>query len=209
MNARSRISLIVVGLLCSSSWAAEKTPPHLALWKSLAGRWRFEGNTDGSKGTVRWQVRAKGSSLWGSFQDDKGNRATEIAGWRPDTKTMVVNGFGSANDHWHLELDKVTPVLITGKTTGVLASGLSFTGDFSGRLVNKDRYEVNVKRTNKEGKTSHVKITFSRIKRGELLVKCPWEWMLGHWKLKRSDGSSANVHWTKPREDADYLIGKW
>ena len=33
--------------------------------------------------------------------------------------------------------------------------------------------------------------------------------MVGHWKIKRSDGSSADVHWSKLRADADFLLGEW
>jgi hypothetical protein len=38
---------------------------------------------------------------------------------------------------------------------------------------------------------------------------CPWEWMLGHWTVERSDGSSAKVHWDKPRSNVDSVVGKW
>ena len=207
MNRRGPMLLIVMGILCSSAIAEEKAPTHLAFWQNLEGRWNYERSPDGGKGMVTWRVTTGGSALRGSYQEDKGGVSTETAGWRPDTKSMVVNGFGSEGNHWHLHLDKVTPLLVEGKSEGVLPNGESVSGEFSGKLVNKDRYEVSINETDKDGTASQVKITFRRIK--SALVTCPWEWMLGQWKVERSDGTSADVHWSKPRADADYLIGKW
>lgn len=209
MNAYSRLSLMAIWFLCNSAVAEETTPPHLAFWKNLAGRWSYERSPDGVKGTVRWRVTTNGSAFRGNFQEDKGIVSTETAGWRPDTKSMVVSGFGSEGNHWHLKLNKVTPVLVEGESEGVLPSGLSIAGDFSGKLINKDRYVVTINEKGEEGKTNLVKITFSRITPGDMDVKCPWEWMTGYWKFKRSDGTSGDVQWSKPRANADYLIGKW
>lgn len=209
MKRKLQVLILLLSLACGSSFAEDQTPPHVAFWNSLAGRWTYEISSDGTKGRVTWRMRARGSALLGRFQDDQGNVSVELAGWLPENKTLVVNGVGTAGNHWTLTLDKVTPVSVEGKTEGVLPSGLRFKGAFSGKLTNNDLYTVTLERTAEDGETSEIKIVFKRVKPGAAVIDIPWKWLTGHWTIERSDGTSANVHWSKPRADADYLIGKW
>ena len=208
MKRKSQVLILFLSLACGSSFAEDKIPPHVAFWNSLQGRWTYE-ISDGTKGTATWEVRASGSVLLGRFQDDQGNVASELAGWRPDKKAMVVNGFGTAGNYWTHTLDKVTPVSIEGTTQGILPSDLGFNGAFTGSLTSKDVYTVTLERTAEDGEASEINIVFKRARPVAVVIDIPWKWMLGHWNVERSDGTSAKVHWDKPRTDADYLIGKW
>jgi hypothetical protein len=40
-------------------------------------------------------------------------------------------------------------------------------------------------------------------------ARCPWTWMLGQWKVKRSDDTTASVTWEQPSEEVDVLVGRW
>ena len=209
MKRKSQVLLLLMSLVCGSAFAEEQVAPHVAFWTSLAGPWTYEISSDGTKGKVTWQMQARGSALMGRFQDDQGNVSVELAGWRPDNKTLVVNGVGTAGNHWTLALDKVTPVSAEGTTEGVLPSGLGFKGAFTGKLTNNDLYTVTLERTSEDGETSDITIVFKRVKPGAAVIDIPWKWLIGYWKIERSDGTSAEVHWSKPRANADYLIGKW
>ncbi|MDG2400649.1 MAG: hypothetical protein P8M04_08745 [Akkermansiaceae bacterium] len=188
--------------------SAEKAP-ELALWQELQGNWNYEIQPAGLKGSVRWGIGGKGSSLWGVFDEPNEVKSVSLAGWRKDSKTLKINGYGSAGNYWDLELTEVSADKITGTCFGILPTSQKYSGKYTGKFETKDRFRFTIDAVLENGEKQKITGLFTRAEIEQKALKCPWKWMLGHWKIERSDGTKADVVWTKPDPNADYLVGNW
>ena len=109
-------------------------------WDFLAGSWTWEISPLGTEGTVTWRKAAKGNACVGRFKESEGGASIETSGWRADTKTYVVMGFGSEGNFWQLESKKVTKDGYTASHVGVLPDGQSFKGTIVLKRIDDDHF---------------------------------------------------------------------
>ena len=212
MHSRILISLAVVALALNTTYAEETDRPHLQFWKSLVGTGTFKESPGDVEGKVTWGLRTRGNTLMGWFDNNDGTVAREMAGWQADTKTLSVTGFGSGNNHWQINLPKVTATSVEGTASEAAPDGVGYQGKFSAKLEDENTLKYTMDGKTEKGEPLVRKGVFTRVVRDETDEKnwrTPWTWLLGNWEVKRSDGSSARVHWKKPHDDAEMLYGKW
>lgn len=135
---------------------------HKAWWNYLKGEWTYEITPVGLKGTVTWRMAAKGNALVGRYRDEGGPMAVEISGWRSEAKSMTAHGYGSEGNYWQLEFTKITEDTIEGPNSGVLADGRSYTGTFTGKRIDDDKYEWTFKGKTGDGEELSMKGTYTR-----------------------------------------------
>ena len=132
------ISLVFVFVLGGTVRAEQ---PHKAWWEFLKGEWTWEISPLDTKGTSTYRSSSKGSAVVGRFKASDGTMSTELSGWRSDTKTYVVVGFGSDGNYWMLESKDVSANGFTGSHVGVLSDGQAFKGRISVKKVNDNQFE--------------------------------------------------------------------
>lgn len=88
-----KLILIAVCVLLNTPLIRADERPDKAWTKYLEGSWTYE-ISDGTKGSAEWTYDADGQSMVGRFEEDD-STAVEIGGWQPDTKIVMVNGYGS------------------------------------------------------------------------------------------------------------------
>ena len=208
MKKPFKFILPLMALSIAPSKSVEKAP-QLALWQELQGSWNYEIQPAGLKGSVRWAIGAKGSTLWGIFDEPNDVKSVSLAGWRNDSKTLKINGYGSAGNYWDLELKEVSAEKITGTCFGILPTSQRYSGKYTGKFETKDKFRFTINANLENGEKQEITGLFTRAKIEPKSLECPWKWMLGHWKIDRSDGTKSDVVWTKPDPNADYLIGNW
>ena len=229
-----KMSLAVVAcafhlFTCETQAQIEKFAPFMGQWEgtseAVVG---FEGLE--KSGQVRWQARWRWLSnktavehTWSSSYLDSGQNhgsGTQVYYLDADTKQVVTTGFGidGEDSQWSN----------TGSVTFV---NKGFEATFTEKTVHGTPSIYTVKNTKRTPRTfqaelTHMNVdgkdvatdfrhTLTRKKRTQaqsapkIPAKCPWEWMLGDWTIERSDGTSARIHWVKPREDAEFLHGTW
>ena len=140
MSRRAAVLLVSLAVLFAAG-SAQADDHHKDWWGFLKGEWSYEISPVGLKGTATWRMTAKGNALIGRFVQDNGVTSTELSGWRSDTKSLVVSGYGSAGNYWHLDFQKVTPKLLEGPNHGVLPDGRSYKGVATGKRVGDNTYE--------------------------------------------------------------------
>jgi hypothetical protein len=123
-------TLVCAGVLAVGVFAgqARAEEAHKEWWKFLEGSWTWEISPLDTKGTVTWRKAAKGNACIGRFKESQGGASIETSGWRADTQTYVVVGFGSEGNFWQLEAKKVTKDGYTASHVGALPDGQSFKG---------------------------------------------------------------------------------
>jgi hypothetical protein len=197
----------------------ETTPsPHIEFFKALEGVWDYKIDFPGGEvgvaptGVVNWARRAHGHTLRGYWRTDDGTGSTELLGYRKSDGLLLSNGYGELGEHWNLELSEVTATSIAGRCKGTHPNGVSFEGAFKG-TIHGNTYTFSVKGKTESGEPHAFSGKCQRriqviAETGEA-ARCPWTWMLGEWKVKRSDDTTALVTWQHPAEEADVLTGKW
>jgi len=212
MISRSLMYLTLVLFAAATVCADEPLPPHVQFWKNLDGHWTYKLSPGDVEGKVTWRLRTRGNTLMGWFTDSNGVVSTEVSGWRADENVLVVNGFGDSKNYWHLRFPKVTGTSVEGTATGIRPDGTEYEGKFVGSLEDGNVYRFSVEGKTKDGKPLKFQGVFTKETRDTVSNdqwKTPWKWLLGSWDVKRSDGTSARVHWKKPNEHAEMLIGNW
>ena len=138
---------------------------HKDWYRFLKGEWTYEIAALNAKGTASWRIAVGGNALVGRFEDEDGTKSIELGGWRPDTKTMVGNGYGSKGNYWLLEFDKITADAIDGVNSGVFPDGRSYQGKFTGKRIDDNHYEWHFK--GKVGDEENVEITGKYVRKSQ------------------------------------------
>ena len=211
MITRTLIYLALATMTLQTVRAEETDPPHVQFWKALEGNWNYKLSPGDVEGKVMWRVRTRGNTLAGWFTDSNGVVSSEVSGWQADSKVLCVNGFGDGDNYWQLRFSKVTATSVEGTAKGARPDGVEYEGTFVGQLEGENVYKFTIKGKTKEGEPLVFKGVFNKEDREVVKDnwKCPWKWLLGTWDVKRSDGTTASVHWKKPRADAELLYGTW
>ena len=208
------------GLLSTKQATAQEQadpPPHLEFFEAIAGVWDYKLSFPGGEvggattGVVNWGRRAHGHTIRGYWTADDGKQSTEILGYRKSDGVLLSNGFGEQGNHWRLILPEVTATSIKGRCVGTHPNGVSFEGAFEGKL-DGNTYTFSIDGKNENGEPHAFQGVCQRRIRKPLTgdaARCPWTWMVGEWKCKRSDGTTAEVTWKQPDKEVDVLIGRW
>jgi hypothetical protein len=135
-------SLLCVGAVSLGAFTgqARADESYKEWWQFLKGSWNWEISPLDTKGTVTWRIAAKGNACVGRFKESEGGASVETSGWRADTKTYVVMGFGSDGHFWQLEAKKVTKDGYTASHVGVLPDGQSFKGTIVLKRIDDDHF---------------------------------------------------------------------
>ena len=160
-------AIVFVGsLITFGSGRADAQQPHKAWLRFLKGDWSYEIPKLDAKGTVTWRLAAKGNALVGRFKDKDG-QSIEIGGWQSDSKTLVVNGYGSKGNYWHLVFKKVSADGVEGTNHGVLRDGRTYEGKFIGKKIDDDHYEWHLDGKAGDGKELSITAKYTRKKKDE------------------------------------------
>ncbi|MGB0598755.1 MAG: hypothetical protein ACPGLY_18870 [Rubripirellula sp.] len=192
--------------------------PHLEFFQAIEGAWDYKMSFPNGEvgapttGVVNWARRANGHTLRGYWTADGETSSTELLGYRKSDGTLVSHGYGEQGNHWNLILPEVTATSIKGRCIGTHPDGVSFEGIFEGK-IDGDTYTFSINGKTESGEPHAFQGVCKRRVRtapeiGEA-ARCPWTWMLGQWKVKRSDDTTASVTWEQPSEQVDVLVGRW
>ena len=121
---------------------------HLDWFKYLNGEWTYEWSAEkgdfSEKGSIRWRRAAKGESLIGNIETEKGDREVEIAGWDSKTKSIVVTGYSSNGGSWTIRYNEIGAGEVKAdEASGVLPDGRPWQSEsFSIKKVSEDEFEM-------------------------------------------------------------------
>ena len=134
-----RLSVLLLIGLATSANADESGCK--AWFKFLKGDWKYEVKEVNLKGTVSFRIVSKGNAMIARYRDANGLVGNELTGWRSDKKVMVASGFGSAGNHWRMEIGKVTANGFTGTNSGVLPDGRKYDVKVVGKKIDENNYQ--------------------------------------------------------------------
>ena len=100
----------------------------------------------------------------GAVVESDESTSIEVAGYRADTKTMVVTGYSSRGNYWHLDL-KFTTDAPEGLHYGMLPDGRTFKGRFKTKKVDQNNWEWHSKGKSGDGK--ELEITGKYVRKTE------------------------------------------
>ena len=120
-------------------------------WRFATGHWKASDET-GNESEVVWKT-TEGDALLGLWTGKDG-KATEIAGWRSDTKELVVTGYGPKGEYWDVRFTTFTENMIKGKMIQRTAEGVVMRGIWQVTKKSDDEMDTLVCRYS-ERKGSH------------------------------------------------------
>lgn len=217
--------LLTFGLFLQVAGYADSMPEQIRQHlDKLVGNWditiEFHDRVGKESATISWTedqrvLRYEGNGM--SFTSNENSRFFGLFGW--DDSAELVREYGVTSqggtfisDHRITESNWSDSVVSTRVEEGKVTVD-RFQRHF--RFGSADEWSLTAdNRTVNDKSEPGFKVSFRRTEprdgfRAEVPAACPWEWMLGHWTIERSDGTSAKVHWSKPRQNVDYLMGKW
>ena len=158
-----------------------------APWRWLLGHWKQE-TSDGNTGTMYWYKPYRDADhLIGQWQQSDGTRLTEIAGWRPDTQTLVSHAYGSDGQYFDVTFNEVSRLRMKGPFHRRLADGTTQSGTFEIKQVDENTAQV------REVATDGTVVTadFQRVDTATDARTVAKEWykfQAGKWTISWSDG---------------------
>lgn len=115
-------------------------------WEYLVGDWEFT-NSKGLKASVTFETVAGGMASIGHWMTDDGKAAIETIGWNTDKKCLVVDGYGTSGNYWHVEYTTVNAKKCSGPSKVVYADGSSVEG-----IMTIEKVDVNTVKLHIDGK---------------------------------------------------------
>ena len=221
-ESTSRLWLLCSLLCCGLNLALAQMPVHVKQsLDRLVGRWEIETRIGERRiiehATLEWS--ADETTLFYQGEGEKfaikgqETRFSGVFGW--DAEAQVVREFGFDNQGGTFVSEhRITPTSWSDTTTSTAVSeGKAVSEVFHRTFVfqSADEWTLEARDRVLQGQKG-VTTRFRRIahpSESPFPETTPWEWMLGHWTVERSDGSSARIHWEKPRPDAEFLLGTW
>lgn len=142
-------SLLAVAFVVAVAGQTSALEPQKAWMSFLKGEWKYEYSSLGSEGaaltgSVKYTMAAKRTAVVARGSDNDGAWA-EIIGWQPDTKKMVLNGYGSKGNYWQAVYGGISSTRLAGTITGVLPSGQPGNGKVVIERVDDNTFEVHLK----------------------------------------------------------------
>ncbi|MEE3372194.1 MAG: hypothetical protein VX346_22865 [Planctomycetota bacterium] len=122
----SAVALWIVTGLVGPAFAAAPNCP----WQWLLGTWQIEEDY-GFKSRVVWKKLGVGQGATGIWEDDEGNKFTELLGWDATKKQIVSTGFGTNSAYWIIRFTEVTGTEIEGTMTYRTPQGITYEGEYS------------------------------------------------------------------------------
>jgi hypothetical protein len=129
-------------------------------WRFATGHWKASDET-GNESEVVWKT-TEGDALLGLWMGKDG-KATEIAGWRSDTKELVVTGYGPKGEYWDVLFTTFTENMIKGKMIQRTAEGVVMRGIWQVTKKSDDEMDTLFVGT-ANGKEVTIKGSFKRVK---------------------------------------------
>ena len=207
----------------------EKFAPFIGNWEGVSDAIiGFEGMEE--NGPVKWQTKWRWLSnktavehSWSSSYIKSGENqttGTQVFYLDAETQAVLTTGFGVDGEATQWSNTGKVEFIAKGFQADIKEKTLSGTvSSYIFKNTKLGRNEILSQLSNMVVGGQKVPNEFersaTRIKRNKQELtrkvpsKCPWEWMLGDWKIERSDGSKAKVNWVKPKENADFLYGTW
>lgn len=188
----------------------------------LVGTWEITTEIDGRKVTERVQLDWVNDESVLVYQGEGENfrtgaktRFSGILGWDPEKRTVEETGFDTSGGTFradHKISDKKWIGQMSAKSM-VENKPKVETGTREFVFQDKDHWAILCTDIKVDGsKVDNRNLQFRRISAEDTSAHsagCPWEWMLGDWKVERSDGTSAKVNWRLADGAVDYLFGTW
>ena len=106
--------------------------------------------------------KTDGDALIGHWEDANG-KATELVGWRPDTKELVAVGFGANGSYWNIVFTTVTSSKLKGNISERRADGKSRSGTYEITKDSETKSSTHFLWKGEDGKTESVKGSFTRL----------------------------------------------
>ena len=136
---------------------------HKSPWKFLVGRWQVEEDY-GFKSEVVFKRLKNAEGASGKWEDQDGNKFSEIIGWMPDKKSILAAGFGTNGGYWECNFTEVTAKQIKGVMVFRTNDGQQYEGDYTIKRVS-DVLCVSEFKTKdpKDGQLKGYKGTFKKV----------------------------------------------
>ena len=129
-------------------------------WRFATGHWKASDET-GNESEVVWKT-TEGDALLGLWTGKDG-KATEIAGWRSDTKELVIIGYGPKGEYWEVTCTTVTESMIKGRMIQRTPEGVIMRGIWQVTKKSDDEMATLFVGT-QNGNEVNVKGSFTRMK---------------------------------------------
>lgn len=113
---------------------------HREWLKLLKGDWTYEITNPADKGSVTYNPAAKQSAMIAHFTSEDGSRSVELGGWKSETSTFSVSGYGSDGAYWQLDFTTVLPDRLEGPHFS-FSDGTKYTGIIKLKKVNENQFE--------------------------------------------------------------------
>src|SRR6056297_1858604 len=133
--------------------------PHA--WEFLTGDWDFT-NSKGLVATVSFETVAGGQASLGHWMTDDGKTAIETVGWNKDKNCLVVSGFGTSGNYWHIEYTEVTADRCSGPSKVVHYDGSYVEGILTIKKVDADTVALYTDGKDENGEAVEVDAQFKR-----------------------------------------------
>jgi hypothetical protein len=136
---------------------------HKSPWKFMQGRWQVEEEY-GFKSEVVFKKLKDGEGASGKWEDQDGNKFSELIGWLSDKKQVVSLGFGTNGAYWECNFTEVTAEHVKGTMMYRDHDGKLHQGDYMIKKVSNVLFESEFKtKDSKDGKLNVYKGTFKRV----------------------------------------------
>ena len=136
---------------------------HKSPWKFLLGRWQVEEDY-GFKSEVVFKKLKDGEGVSGKWEDEDGNKFSELIGWMPDKKQILAAGFGTNSAYWECNFTEVTAKHVKGTMVFRTNDGEVYQGDYMIKKVNDNLCESEFKTKDpKDGQLKGYKGTFKKV----------------------------------------------
>lgn len=136
---------------------------HQSPWKFMQGRWQVEEEY-GFKSEVVFKKLKDGQGASGKWEDQDGNKFSELIGWLSDKKQIVSLGFGTNGAYWECNFTEVKAEHIKGTMVYQDHEGKLHEGDYMIKKISNVLCESQFKiKDSKEGKLKVYKGTFKKV----------------------------------------------
>jgi len=153
------ISLFILNFFVVNIYADNHKSP----WKFMQGRWLVEEEY-GFKSEVVFKKLKDGEGASGKWEDQDGNKFSELIGWLSDKKQMVSLGFGTNGAYWECNFTEVKAEHIKGTMVYRDHEGKLHEGDYMIKKISNVLCESQFKiKDSKDGKLKVYKGTFKKV----------------------------------------------
>lgn len=127
----------------------------------LIGQFHYSDST-GESHTVTFDVIDQ-NAVRGSWAGSNGETGTEVVGWHPATKKIVVTGFESDGSYWQIEGTDVTTTSFSGHMVNGERDGTQNEGTFTITIKNTDLATTLFEGKDQNGEPVTIKGKFERL----------------------------------------------